>query len=808
MQLQQLQEHQSTIAALVGGGKGVARDLPINGGAGGGRASVPSVPNAAGSSAAVRLVQQQQPHLGQSSSDSRLKKRGLDQDSGGGSGTDSAEMIVDVVSSGGPETQTQQQTAAVAESTNSKIARIEPPLSQPTAGHAQHQNTSSLLQQNPQQRITEQPVSQQQPQPVLTMRDAIIFAITYSTDLRSSVKMPYFLTLTPAELDTLAGQDGAGAGHYRGRTRNITSETFVCLNKVRPTALEHQDNCSAYSTGWTPPLAENNGEDDRLVQLFLSAYSFSRPRLDQLSGQYTSAANRESTQLRTTHSSFWTQQQQQKAQPSISEPASPQHSSAVADGAGTSGEEEDEHKQQCQLDENNRRVEAAAAAEQRRVVAAEAELKNAIKMEVDDKENTGTTVASCFSSSVGGIGLSAGSCDIIREEVAGGVRTTVAATPEAARKQQMHKGRFELNRLPLQMPKSASRNEEMEMPQISTTQAMVQVYIRGRGRGRYVCERCGIRCKKPSMLKKHLRSHTNVRPFTCLTCNFAFKTKGNLTKHLVSKAHRRRMLDAGVDEEGGIQEEEEEETIGRKRVVEHEEEDDDEGQLVVAEEEDEEGVTSGAGTSTTNKERRQEAAELERRRLSHLGALERKFVDGDFDWNDDDDEDWDEEDDSPQQDVPPPPPGTLTYRRFGQENILVERETHTPPTLWMLMCPNVPAPSVSRGEGDEPAETKPSDGNSWPQPDEACRERGCHSAPPVALCSPEHSRTRKKRKAAELKQQLEDLVQQQELKLESPTQQQPPAALTNFITQIRPPTSTTTNATLARLEQQQVQQQA
>jgi len=41
--------------------------------------------------------------------------------------------------------------------------------------------------------------------------------------------------------------------------------------------------------------------------------------------------------------------------------------------------------------------------------------------------------------------------------------------------------------------------------QISTTQAMVQVYIRGRGRGRYVCERCGIRCKKPSMLKKHLR---------------------------------------------------------------------------------------------------------------------------------------------------------------------------------------------------------------------------------------------------------------------------------------------------------------
>ncbi len=35
----------------------------------------------------------------------------------------------------------------------------------------------------------------------------------------------------------------------------------------------------------------------------------------------------------------------------------------------------------------------------------------------------------------------------------------------------------------------------------------VYVYVRGRGRGRYVCERCGIRCKKPSMLKKHIRYH-------------------------------------------------------------------------------------------------------------------------------------------------------------------------------------------------------------------------------------------------------------------------------------------------------------
>ncbi|CAG9860163.1 unnamed protein product [Phyllotreta striolata] len=63
------------------------------------------------------------------------------------------------------------------------------------------------------------------------------------------------------------------------------------------------------------------------------------------------------------------------------------------------------------------------------------------------------------------------------------------------------------------------------------------VYVRGRGRGRYVCDQCGIRCKKPSMLKKHIRTHSNERPYTCSHCNFSFKTKGNLTKHMKSKSH-------------------------------------------------------------------------------------------------------------------------------------------------------------------------------------------------------------------------------------------------------------------------------
>lgn len=75
------------------------------------------------------------------------------------------------------------------------------------------------------------------------------------------------------------------------------------------------------------------------------------------------------------------------------------------------------------------------------------------------------------------------------------------------------------------------------------------VYVRGRGRGKYICEECGIRCKKPSMLKKHIRTHTDVRPYRCNYCNFSFKTKGNLTKHMKSKAHSKKCIDLGVSDD-------------------------------------------------------------------------------------------------------------------------------------------------------------------------------------------------------------------------------------------------------------------
>ncbi|KAM3872775.1 transcription factor HIVEP3 [Diretmus argenteus] len=74
------------------------------------------------------------------------------------------------------------------------------------------------------------------------------------------------------------------------------------------------------------------------------------------------------------------------------------------------------------------------------------------------------------------------------------------------------------------------------------------VYVRGRGRGKYVCGECGIRCKKPSMLRKHIHTHTDVRPYICKHCNFAFKTKGNLTKHMKSKAHGKKCQAMGISE--------------------------------------------------------------------------------------------------------------------------------------------------------------------------------------------------------------------------------------------------------------------
>ncbi|XP_042320058.1 zinc finger protein 831 isoform X2 [Sceloporus undulatus] len=55
--------------------------------------------------------------------------------------------------------------------------------------------------------------------------------------------------------------------------------------------------------------------------------------------------------------------------------------------------------------------------------------------------------------------------------------------------------------------------------------------------GKYLCKHCGRDCLKPSVLEKHVRSHTGERPFPCTTCGIAFKTQSNLYKHRRTQTH-------------------------------------------------------------------------------------------------------------------------------------------------------------------------------------------------------------------------------------------------------------------------------
>uniref|UniRef100_A0A673VA49 Zinc finger protein 831 n=1 Tax=Suricata suricatta TaxID=37032 RepID=A0A673VA49_SURSU len=75
---------------------------------------------------------------------------------------------------------------------------------------------------------------------------------------------------------------------------------------------------------------------------------------------------------------------------------------------------------------------------------------------------------------------------------------------------------------------------------------------RVRNAGKYLCPHCGRDCLKPSVLEKHLRSHTGERPFPCATCGIAFKTQSNLYKHRRTQTHlSHSRLSSGSDGGGG-----------------------------------------------------------------------------------------------------------------------------------------------------------------------------------------------------------------------------------------------------------------
>ena len=71
-------------------------------------------------------------------------------------------------------------------------------------------------------------------------------------------------------------------------------------------------------------------------------------------------------------------------------------------------------------------------------------------------------------------------------------------------------------------------------------------YVRGRGKGKYICQTCGIRCLNPSRFTIHLRTHTNERPYTCEHCKLSYKTKNSLNEHNKSKNHRKKCMELGA----------------------------------------------------------------------------------------------------------------------------------------------------------------------------------------------------------------------------------------------------------------------
>lgn len=66
--------------------------------------------------------------------------------------------------------------------------------------------------------------------------------------------------------------------------------------------------------------------------------------------------------------------------------------------------------------------------------------------------------------------------------------------------------------------------------------------------GKYVCHYCNLVCSKPSVLQKHIRAHTNERPYPCTSCGFSFKTRSNLYKHCRSRTHANRVMGVKAQE--------------------------------------------------------------------------------------------------------------------------------------------------------------------------------------------------------------------------------------------------------------------
>ncbi|KAA3677482.1 uncharacterized protein DEA37_0010515, partial [Paragonimus westermani] len=81
------------------------------------------------------------------------------------------------------------------------------------------------------------------------------------------------------------------------------------------------------------------------------------------------------------------------------------------------------------------------------------------------------------------------------------------------------------------------RNEPQRLVSSSLVTSRLMV-----SRNKYRCYECGLVCHKPCLLRKHYRTHSNVRPYMCQHCDVSFKTRGNLSKHMKSRGHHDRCV--------------------------------------------------------------------------------------------------------------------------------------------------------------------------------------------------------------------------------------------------------------------------
>ncbi|XP_056363493.1 zinc finger protein 831 isoform X1 [Oenanthe melanoleuca] len=99
------------------------------------------------------------------------------------------------------------------------------------------------------------------------------------------------------------------------------------------------------------------------------------------------------------------------------------------------------------------------------------------------------------------------------------------------------------------------------LPVLSSPSSCVNASVGSPGKskksGKYICKHCGRDCLKPSVLEKHIRSHTGERPFPCTTCGIAFKTQSNLYKHRRTQTHvNNTRLPSDSDTSGGAEQKE------------------------------------------------------------------------------------------------------------------------------------------------------------------------------------------------------------------------------------------------------------